>query len=69
MLGLTYRTDKSLEVILHVQATKKINIGYAYDYLMSDLKGYGKGAHELVLGYDFIRDNSKYTTPRFIRTF
>jgi len=69
LLGVTYRTDKSVEAIVHVQATKRINIGYAYDYLMSDLKGFNKGAHELVLGFDFIRQDSKYTTPRFVRTF
>ena len=69
MLGFTYRTDKSLETIIHVQATKKINIGYAYDYIMSGLSGYSKGTHEIVLGYDFIRENSKYSTPRFIRAF
>ncbi|MFI5195854.1 MAG: type IX secretion system membrane protein PorP/SprF [Chitinophagales bacterium] len=69
MLGFTYRTDKSMEVIVHVQATKKVNIGYSYDYLMSALNGYSKGTHEIVLGYDFIKENSKYTTPRFIRAF
>ncbi len=69
MLGVTYRTDKSFEVILHVQATKNINIGYAYDYLLSSLNPYSKGSHELVVGYNFMRDNSKYTTPRFIKAF
>jgi len=69
MLGVTYRTDKSAEFIVHVQATKKLNVGYAYDYLMSDLKGYGGGTHELVIGYDFMRDESKFLTPRFIKKF
>lgn len=69
MLGLTYRTDKSFEAIVHVQATQKINIGYAYDYLLSGLSGYSGGTHELVIGYDFIRDNSKFLTPRFIKKF
>ena len=69
MLGLTYRTDKSAEFIAHVQATKKLNIGYAYDYLMSNLQGYGGSTHEIVLGWDFVRDESKYLTPRFIKKF
>lgn len=69
MLGLTYRTDKSFEGIVHLQATQKINIGYAYDYMTSPLNGFAGGTHEVVLGYDFIRDQSKYSTPRFIRAF
>jgi len=69
MAGFTFRTDLSFEGIVHIQATKNLNIGYAYDYLMSDLKGYDHGAHEIVIGYDFVRDNSKYITPRFIRAF
>lgn len=69
MTGVTYRTDKSFEFIVHVQATRDINIGYSYDLLMSDLAGYDKGTHEMVIGYNFIRDNSKYLTPRIIRAF
>lgn len=69
LAGITYRTDKSFEFILHVQATRNINIGYAYDYLVSELSGYDHGTHELVIGFDLIRDNSKYITPRFIRAF
>jgi type IX secretion system PorP/SprF family membrane protein len=69
MLGVTYRTDKSVEFIAHVQVTSKLNIGYAYDYLASGLNGYNKGTHEIVLGYDFLRDNAKYATPRFIKPF
>ena len=67
--GITYRTDKSFEFIIHMQATKNINIGYSYDYLLSELSSYDRGTHEIVIGYDFIRDNSKYLTPRIIRAF
>jgi len=69
LFGITYRTDKSFEGIVHVQAAKHINIGYAYDYLISPLQGYNGGAHEIVIGFDFSRDNSKYTTPRFVKPF
>ena len=69
LLGVTYRTDKSIEGIVHVQATKRINIGYAYDYLVSPLNSYDKGTHEIVIGYDFIKENSKFASPRFIKAF
>ncbi len=69
LFGITYRTDKSIEGIVHIQATRNINIGYAYDYSVSALNGYNKGTHELVIGYDFHRDNTKFPTPRFIKAF
>ncbi len=69
MAGFTYRTDKSLEIIAHVQATQRLNIGYAYDYMLSGLMGYSGGTHEFVVGYDIVRDNSKYLTPRFMKSF
>lgn len=69
MLGGTYRTDNSLSAIVHIQATKYTNIGYSYDYSTTGLNGYNRGSHELVLGFDLIRDNNRYTNPRFIRPF
>ena len=69
LIGGSYRTDKSFEAIIHMQVTKNINIGYAYDYMMSALNGYTNGSHELVVGYDIIRENIKIVTPRFIKAF
>lgn len=69
LLGVTYRTDQSFEAIMHMQVTKNINLGYAYDHVMSALNGYARGTHEIVIGFDRVRDNSKYTTPRFIKAF
>jgi type IX secretion system PorP/SprF family membrane protein len=69
LIGFTYRTDKSMEAIVHMQATRRINIGYAYDYMMSALNGYSGGTHEVVLGYDLIRETTKFLTPRFIKAF
>jgi type IX secretion system PorP/SprF family membrane protein len=69
LLGATYRTDGSYEGIVHLQVTKDLNIGYAYDYLTSPLSSYYNGSHEFAIGIDFIREHSKYTTPRFIKTF
>lgn len=69
MVGATYRTDESVEAMVHLQATKRLNIGYAYDYTVSGLNGYNNGSHEIVLGFDFVRDVNKYVNPRFIKPF
>ncbi len=69
LIGITYRTDKSLEGIVHVQVAKKFNIGYAYDYSMSDFSQYAKGTHEVTVGFDFIHDRKDFADPRFIKNF
>ena len=69
LFGFTYRTDKSFEGILHIQASKSLNIGYAYDYLASALSGYNNGAHEFTIGVDIERGASKYDKPHFMRLF
>jgi len=69
MFGITYRTDKSFEGIVHVQVTNNVNIGYAYDYYASVLQPYTKGSHEVTVGFDFIKDRNKASSPRFVKLF
>src|SRR5690606_21154448 len=69
MLGATYRTDESFAGIVHLQATRFINVGYSYDFSNSGLNPYNNGSHEVTLGFDFIRDLNEYVNPRFIKTF
>lgn len=69
LLGGTYRTDNTIDGIVHLQATKRINIGYAYGYATSQLQQFNNGTHEIVLGFDFVRDLNKYVNPRFVKPF
>ena len=69
LVGATYRTDKSVEGIVHMQVTNNITLGYAYDHTMSALRHYNNGSHELTLGYDFVKDRNKYMSPRFVKLF
>lgn len=69
MFGITYRTDRSVEFIAHLQVLREVNIGYAYDYSSSPLSPYLGQTHEIVVGFDIIRKNSKYLNPRFVRSF
>ena len=69
MVGVTYRTDNSIDLILHVQATKEINIGYAYDYSTQLINAFSYGTHEITVGFNFVRDRNAYTNPRFVKMF
>jgi type IX secretion system PorP/SprF family membrane protein len=53
---------------------KNLEIGYAYDYTMSDLKSYQSGSHEFLVNFKFDRRNElidgvRITTPRYINYF
>lgn len=69
MAGITFRTDKSIGFMLQMQVSVRFNMGYSYDYLMSDLAPNSRGAHELVLGYEFNHERLKFAAPRFTKEF
>lgn len=69
MLGVTYRTDRSIGGVVHLQATRAVNVGYSYDYSTRVFNNLGGGSHEVTVGFDFARDNNKYINPRFIKLF
>lgn len=72
-LGLTYRTGiadpyqnrESVDVMLIGYLPKGFTIGYAYDQTISKIKGYNKGTHEILLGYDISLKGKGIRTPRY----
>ncbi len=64
-VGGSYRFEDSAGALVSFQITKQLQIGYAYDYPMSDLKPYTSGSHEIMLMFDFKFDKSKYKSPRY----
>ncbi len=49
--------------------TPQFRIGYAYDYEFDVSKGYQKGTHEVMLGYEFGFDKTRFVTPRYVTYF
>jgi type IX secretion system PorP/SprF family membrane protein len=64
-LGASYRTGDAVVGMIEFQATKRIRIGYAYDYTLTDISSYSHGSHEIMLGYDFGYQLLKMKTPRY----
>lgn len=52
-LGLSYRTEDALAILLGVQLNNGFNIAYSYDITTSDLNKVSNGSHEVTLGYNF----------------
>jgi type IX secretion system PorP/SprF family membrane protein len=65
-LGVSYRTGDSFVGMFELQISPQFRLGYAYDYLISNLKTYTKGTHELMLRYEFApAQNQRILSPRY----
>jgi type IX secretion system PorP/SprF family membrane protein len=64
-VGGSYRTNDSFVAMLELQLSRKVRIGYSYDFTVTDVKNYSTGSHEIMLAYDFGYDIQKVKTPRY----
>ncbi|AXB58438.1 PorP/SprF family type IX secretion system membrane protein [Flavobacterium fluviale] len=64
-LGVAYRWDAAVSAMAGFQITDGLYIGYGYDNETTNLRNYNSGSHEIFLRYEFFKNNSKMTTPRF----
>lgn len=53
--GLSYRTQEAISILAGYIYDRKIQIGYAYDFVLNPLQRYSYGSHELILNYRFNR--------------
>lgn len=63
--GASYRTGDAVTAIIEYQATNSFRVGYGYDFTTSEIRKYSNGSHEIMIGYDFGRDNTTERTPRY----
>lgn len=66
-LGVSYRTNDALVGMFELQISPRLRLGYAYDYLISNIKTYSTGTHELMLRYEFnnVQKNERILSPRY----
>ena len=50
--GLTYRTGDSFGAMVNFNITPELRVGYAYDYITSDLNIATNASHEIMILYD-----------------
>ncbi len=66
-LGLGYRTNDALSILLGYDFTDQLYAGYSYDFSLTNRTGkYNSGSHEIVLRYDMIfKDKGRIKSPRY----
>ena len=53
-LGGSYRLFDSFGGIVNFKLFEGLSLGYAYDYVTSDLNSFSSGSHEVMLNYEFV---------------
>lgn len=64
-IGGTYRLDDSFGAMVNFAITPSIRIGYAYDHVISDIRGTAPSSHEFLLLFDFNLSKKVSVSPRF----
>jgi type IX secretion system PorP/SprF family membrane protein len=49
--GIQYRTGDAIAAILRINILENLRLTYSYDYTLSKLSPFSKGAHEIILSY------------------
>lgn len=60
--GLSYRYQDSVSAMVGVKVSADVRLGYAYDYILSNLGNYSNGSHEVMLLFDV--QKSGVSSPR-----
>lgn len=65
-LGVAYRVNDAVSVLMNVNVTKAIRVGYAYDYTTTNFGQFNSGTHEIMLLFDLDLLGKGYDkSPRF----
>uniref|UniRef100_UPI002603A8CC type IX secretion system membrane protein PorP/SprF n=1 Tax=uncultured Winogradskyella sp. TaxID=395353 RepID=UPI002603A8CC len=51
-IGASYRLDDSFSALMNFALTPSLRVGYAYDFISSDIKAYAPASHEVFLLFD-----------------
>lgn len=65
-IGLALRHTSSINLLLDVNVTDFMRIGYSYDFLVNQLANFSSGSHEIFVGFDFDLKKSQTISPRYL---
>lgn len=63
--GVSYRLEDSFGIMVNYKVTPNLRIGYAYDYIVSQLKTSTPASHEFLLLFDLNYPKKVSISPRF----
>jgi type IX secretion system PorP/SprF family membrane protein len=63
-VGLAYRTNDAMILLIRVSPVKQLSIGYSFDITLSELATYTSGSHEISLSYR-LKYSGNLVSPRY----
>jgi type IX secretion system PorP/SprF family membrane protein len=64
-VGFAYRPNNALSLQLQMQATEQLQIGYAYDITLNELRTADLGSHEIMINFRFHYSQKGIMSPRY----
>ena len=66
-VGVSYRVNSAIVGLANITLSKKVKIGYSYDYSINGLSNVQNGTHEILAIFDLNRESfkAKIQIPRF----
>lgn len=65
-VGASSRSFEAYNILMEVQLTDQLKLGYAYGMSNNDLSRFDNGSHEFMLNYVFTFYKNKVVTPRYL---
>jgi type IX secretion system PorP/SprF family membrane protein len=62
--GVSYRNKESIDLVIKLQLTRRLEAGYSYDYPVANATFLNSASHELMLHYVFRKNTKNITSPR-----
>jgi len=64
-LGAMYRLGDAAGLMMQLQVTTQLRVGYSYDVSANDLSTFNNGTHEILVGWDFNFGRGRVRSPRY----
>ena len=64
-IGFSYRLEDSFSGLVNFAISPSLRIGYAYDYISSDIKAYAPASHEFMILFDLNLPKNISRSPRY----
>ncbi len=64
-VGASYHTSKAINVLIDLQLTDQLRLGYSYTAALGEIKSVEIGSHEIFLGYIFKFNSRGIVSPRY----
>ena len=53
IIGTIYKSSNAIAINANFEISRRLMLGYSYDYYLNNVNSYFSGSHEIVLRYEF----------------